>query len=157
LKIMILRIFFDGAVKSKSQVAWVVLAYADRALVGGRRDQEKVDQPTGNYAEYRAFLEAIQLAHRLLILNPKSIKFLSDSLLVVNQSKGFWQVDRGGRYLSIAKRAWEEFSNLAMKIPTEIHWLSRRENPAGKIMKRDWRASPNITTIPLEDHELGVS
>jgi len=153
---MILRIFFDGAVKSKSKVAWVVLAYADRALVGGRRGEERADCPTGNLAEYRAFLEAIKLARRLLILNPRSIKFLSDSLLVVNQTKGIWKVDQGGQYLSMARSAWKNFSDLTAEIATEIHWLSRRENPAGKIMKRDWRASPNITTIPL-DHELGVS
>jgi len=153
---MILRIFFDGAVKSKSRVAWVVLAYADQALVGGRRSQEKANQPTGNYAEYRAFLEAIRLAHRLLVLNPKSVKFLSDSLLVVNQSKGLWQINRGGRYLPIAKRAWKEFSDLTVRIPTEIHWLSRRENPAGKIIEGNLKRSSNITTIPLGDRELGA-
>jgi len=153
---MILRIFFDGEVRGKTRVAWLVLAYADKALVGGRKDSASAPKPTGNYAEYRAFLEAIRLAQRLLVLHPKIIRFLSDSMLVVNQTKGFWQIGNEGRYLAVAKKAWKEYSSLAEKTTLEIEWLPRKENPAHKLMRRDLRTITQANVLE-EDQPMAVS
>ena len=82
---------------------------------------------TNNVGEYKAvqfaLLEASEQKH------VKSIEILTDSLLVVNQVNGLWKC-RKPHLLPFL----HETKALIKELQATLSWITREENPAGKVL-----------------------
>jgi ribonuclease HI len=83
---------------------------------------------TNNVGEYRAVLWAIRTA----LPEKESVTVLTDSKLVVEQGNGRWKCKKAHLipYCDQVKEYLAHYQHI------KLEWISREDNPAGKILER---------------------
>ena len=121
------KCFFDGACEPNNPGgkigAGVYITdgeheFEDNIFVLAKKDN------TNNIAEYMAFIKVLR------IMNFKSnckIEIYGDSMLVVNQMNGDWQIKKGA-YKEYAIQAKEDLSILKQRNEVIIGWIPREQN-----------------------------
>jgi len=79
---------------------------------------------TNNVAEYSAFIMILEVMKNKVDCN---IDIFGDSMMVVNQMLGSWQI-KSGAYKEHAMRAKEKLSLLKQKNKVTITWIPREQN-----------------------------
>jgi len=79
---------------------------------------------TNNIAEYMAFIRILELMKNK---TDCKIEIFGDSMLVVNQMNGEWQI-KSGAYKKYAERASSLFYDFKKKNQVILKWISREEN-----------------------------
>ena len=82
---------------------------------------------TNNVGEYQAVILALEWAKRLKRMH---VELLTDSQLVVNQVSGLWKC-RMKHLLPLRDKVR---GLLGCSCPTELKWIPREENLAGRIL-----------------------
>ncbi len=107
---MKLVVHIDGGSRGNPGIAGVgvVVQTADDGTYLVRRGFFLGDHITNNVAEYTGLIRSIELAHAL---NPSAVRFVSDSLLVVNQVNGKWKV-KDAKLKPLAKQTRAQLTGL---------------------------------------------
>lgn len=79
-------------------------------------------EASGNYAEYAAVWELLQ---ELKELPPGPVLLRADSMLVVKQLKGAWDIGNG-TYAPMAHKVHEEWAKIGREVL--VDWVPRKEN-----------------------------
>jgi len=118
-----IRIFTDGAGQrpdgKASGFAWLREDTRDKHV-------ERVDGLSNNVAEYRAVISALKQ-----VLPKSTVEVLTDSLLVVSQLRGEYQINDP----KLVKLAGEVKTIAAQKrLNLTLTWVPRVQNLAGKLL-----------------------
>ena len=82
------------------------------------------EENTNNMAEYLAFIMILDLMSNK---EKCEIKIYGDSMLVVNQMDGKWQI-KNGAYTSFAVQAKNKLEKLKLNNVVSIEWIPREKN-----------------------------
>ena len=85
---------------------------------------EAKPENTNNVAEYSAFIMILDVMKNKVDCN---IDIFGDSMMVVNQMSGSWQI-KSGAYKDYAMRAKEKLLALKQKNKVTITWIPREQN-----------------------------
>uniref|UniRef100_A0A6M3J2G4 Putative reverse transcriptase-like protein n=1 Tax=viral metagenome TaxID=1070528 RepID=A0A6M3J2G4_9ZZZZ len=116
--IEVIKVYADG---STTRTAYVIEGVC-------RGVQPMAHKQTSNVGEYVAVWKAVKKAHEKGL---REIEVLSDSELIIKQLKGEYAINNK-KLREYALRIWAEAENFD-KI--EFTWVSREENPAGKMLE----------------------
>jgi ribonuclease HI len=122
----------NGTVFFKREENWEQLYEHAECIHPGERGFKMT---SNNVAEYIAFTKVVEY----LISNEikETVYILGDSKLVVEQMVGSWRM-KGGIYIKFAKKAQQLFTDYyAMNRNVNLHWISRDNNIADEVSKRD--------------------
>lgn len=124
-------IHFDGLCEPKNPGGHCCYGYTIKPengkLITGKG---YVGRGTNNKAEYSALIEALKEARKLGI---KEVHAFGDSLLVVNQVKGIWNVNA-----ETIKPLWKQAVHLAHSfVLFGIEWIPREQNETADQLSRE--------------------
>lgn len=133
------EVFFDGACEPKNpggHLGYGYLIYQDGDYILSDSFYEpKSSNNTNNVAEYKACLEAL---HRLLqyvsihSITEYSVSAFGDSMLVVKQMNGVWNINSGAykEFALKTKSLIEDFENI------KFNWIPREQNQDADDMSK---------------------
>ena len=133
------EVFFDGACEPKNpggHLGYGYLIYQDGDYILSASFYEpKSLNNTNNVAEYKACLEAL---HRLLqyinihSITEYSVSAFGDSMLVVKQMNGVWNINSGAykEFALKTKSLIEDFENI------KFNWIPREQNQDADDMSK---------------------
>ena len=93
---------------------------------------------TNNTAEYRAVIEALVWSHEL---DQDEVVIKTDSMLVVNQLNGQWNV-------SDKRRSWWDNARDLIEPHVRIEWIAGTENKADYFTRRAYQIGTGIWPQP---------
>lgn len=119
--------YFDGACRPFNPGGWIgygwVILEKGKILWSKSGYKEKHESNSNNVAEYMALNDLLAfLLYEELQNEP--IRIFGDSLLVVNQCNGYWNI-LGGRYAEQAYQCEELLKNFTN---IKIRWVPREQN-----------------------------
>jgi ribonuclease HI len=121
------KCYFDGACEPKNPGGKIgagiyitdgVNEFADNIFI------EANPKNTNNIAEYMAFIRVLELMKNK---TDSTIEIFGDSMLVVNQMNGEWQI-KNGAYKEYAFKAMPLLNNLRKKNGVVVKWIPREQN-----------------------------
>lgn len=116
-----MKIWCDGSWDGGATFGWAVVDENGLVRSGKQEKAPPSCRATGNYAEYRALLEAIKHAARAGVAT-----IHVDSNLVFNQVNGTWRVE-SRNLVEICEECRKRLSRLPR---VQVTWIPREENKA---------------------------
>jgi len=121
------KCYFDGACEPKNPGGKIGAGIFITDGVNDFADNIFVDagpKNTNNIAEYMAFIRVLELMKNK---TDSTIEIYGDSMLVINQMNGEWQI-KNGAYKEYALKAMPLLNNLRKKNGVVIKWIPREQN-----------------------------
>lgn len=130
-----ISIYFDGLTEPRNPGGYGTYGFvvkADgRTVRRGRGFIGKGPEITNNRCEYIALLKALEYVKENF--PHAAVKCYGDSLLVINQMKGIWNVKN-----KALMELWLRASDIASSLPhVEFEWIPREENEEADALSRE--------------------
>ncbi len=124
---MAVEMYVDGSGSPRGGFGWLVRET-------GESHYEKRDNVTNNQAEYMAILSAVRHARSKSGAPPYdgAVAVYSDSQNTVRQLNHEYAINNEV-LRELAMQCWSEIAKFGGRRP-EVRWISRKENPAGKML-----------------------
>ena len=123
---MAVSMYVDGSGSPRGGFGWLVKET-------GESHHEMRDDVTNNQAEYMAIISAVRHARSKSGEPPyDDVVIYSDSLNTVKQLNHEYAINNE-TLRELAMRCWSEIAGFGGRRP-DVRWVSRKENPAGKML-----------------------
>jgi len=124
---MAVGIYVDGSGSPRGGFGWLVKET-------GESHYEKRDNVTNNQAEYMAIISAVLHARSRSGEPPyDDVVIYSDSQNTVKQLN-HEHVINNEALRELARQCWSEIAGFGDSRRPDVRWISRKENPAGKML-----------------------
>src|SRR3990167_8657215 len=127
---MVLKVFTDGGSKGNPGPSTIgMVFYGDGKKIF--HHHESIGVATNNEAEYAALIKALEIIMKNYASQAKTVKFFSDSRLMVNQVNRLFKVKQGKIKEYILKiRGLEQ----EIKAPITYHLIPREKNREADLL-----------------------